>query len=93
MFTGIIEEVGKIVSIDQRDENRRITFLQFPGTDGFVQRDRNRRRRRVAPAANGGEYDSFSRGEVAQWLIEAGLIFGEFRSFGHREEAGEKWIA
>jgi riboflavin synthase len=26
MFTGIIEEVGKIVSIDQRGENRRITI-------------------------------------------------------------------
>ncbi len=26
MFTGIIEEVGKVVAIDQRDENRRITI-------------------------------------------------------------------
>ena len=46
MFTGIIEEVGKVVKIEQRGENRRITIeaATTPKQLGVGQKRRGQRR-------------------------------------------------
>ena len=41
MFTGIIEEVGKVAQIEQRGENRRITIH----AENTSKRNKNRRQR------------------------------------------------
>ena len=51
MFTGIIEEVGKVVKIEQRGENRRITIEAAKTPEAIENRPERRRKRRLPDGA------------------------------------------